>query len=264
MTCSNDKILATQKINYEDSTTTSFQAKPISVSIDAVRNNVTSSFSTSDAGSTQFAEGDDVLIDVITVPTVVDSFSNFGNLNLSFNTTKEITEFIIVVDEDEFSLQHFPISGFSAVFLGIHRGGSSVIVKGRKGIISAKAFGLLKVKYIVDVQVWRLNGGRDQSMMAFVNQDGSKSSVTVTFESPDPCDSKTVSNVIIIAKDNKTGDVVEGAVVEIDSATRGTTDIKGELNVGTLIKGRTYQIKIEKTGFQSTDTDCLENSSFTL
>lgn len=74
--------------------------------------------------------------------------------------------------------------------------------------------------------------------------------------------------VVITVKNYCSDEIVVGADIEVTASgyptTNFITDALGQANLGNLIVGVTYNIKITATGYKDSDLDSLSNDSFTV
>lgn len=87
--------------------------------------------------------------------------------------------------------------------------------------------------------------------------------VVINVAGIDSNQSSVPSIVTIQAKDFCTDLPIPGAAVYIDGIYKGVTDSNGKRVVG-LLNPRSYSLKIQASGYTSTDTDDLSNESFTI
>lgn len=277
------RILATKELVWEDLVADSPSGSdlPITVRVSALRNVSTSSFSNDEFGSSQFAIGDDVLIDVISKPSIITAFTNVGSIHSSFSVVENITDILPFSEENTASLSFVPHTNPSAIFLG-HTSTNSggITIKDTVVTLANKITGLLEVKYTITVKVYLLKGMVDPTFVSFINKDDNSSGIIIGAANKDssdttstpflsvksPCDitSQSVKNVNIILVDHINGLPLKGVAIQIDGVPKGNTGTDGRLNLGKLVKGQTYNVSASKNGYLLNTSDCLDNETFTL
>ncbi len=241
-------ILATKEVTFS----TDILNRPISAVVEPERN----------GRKISFVKGNPVLIDVVTEAIVISKFSNYGTLVNTSNDIKTITETIAFINSSQATLSSIPSAKFSYQWLGSKIGGSTKISRTDNTLtMSQVGTGLIKVQYDVNVKIYTLTEGKDSVLCVFVNEDGNSASVMITFAGSD-CET-TAGSVTITVIDYTTGLPLSGASVAIDGIGKGTTGTDGKLNVGNLSTG-SHSIDIQKSGYASTGSDCIDNSDFVL
>ena len=128
-------------------------------------------------------------------------------------------------------------------------------------------YGTLKVGYSgFSTLVWThasfLTAG-EYVLFAKNLRTGDVERVVINVAGVDENNSSVPSLVTIHAKDFCTDLPVSGASVYIDDIYKGLTDSTGKLVVG-ILNPDSYSLKIQASGYTSTDSDDLSNDSFTI
>lgn len=254
-----DKILGTINIGFgEEAGSTEGLNRPIVAQIDSDQQS---------CSCTRFFDGDEVIITVFSSAPITVKKTNFGSIGSAGTLVRDFKEFVTFVNSNEATLTHIPKAGsFQFSWVGARFNPNALIVDEKTlKILNPEgrfATGLIKVTYKADASLFRLSSGKNPTLVTFTNQDDNTASVQIEFL-PEECDTP-VNDVKIIVKDNLDGRPVKGAAVTINGVARGLTGNDGSLFIGRLVRGQVNSIDITKTGYQSTGSDCLDNSEFTL
>lgn len=254
-----DKILGTIKIGFgKESGSTEETNRPIVAQVDSNQQA---------CSCTRFFNGDEVIITVFSSAPIISNNTNFGSIASAGSIVQDFEEFITFVNSNEATLTHIPESGsLEFSWIGSRFNPNTLIVDEKTiKILNPEgrfATGLIKVTYKAGASLFRLSSGKNPTLVTFTNEDGNTASVQIEFL-PEECDTP-VNDVKIIVKDNLDGRPVKGAKVIINGTNKGLTGSDGSISIGRLVRGQVNSIDITKNGYQSTGSDCLDNSEFTL
>jgi len=185
--------------------------------------------------------------------------SGGGLQQLATNVPYEFEEQLIFPETKEAYLRHIPNGAIEWEWIG-NDPGVSPVFDGRTVTLSEGVVGILKCTYTSLGVRLGLRSGSAIDILVVVTQEDNKGYCSVTFE--DAEDGETVIYDIKVL-DYCTDEPVENATVTLNGEIKGVTSPAGILRLGELVKGE-HSLKIEKTGYQSSDVDKLNNSKVNL
>ena len=174
---------------------------------------------------------------------------------LTFNQTKET------------SLSRYPYGTLSYRYIG-NNPGVSPVFSHDKVIFPQEVTVVMSVNYTYLFDRWAIKNSAPGVIALTAVMDELKSGMSLEWSTSDSSgddgDGEEVDNYIIEVRDYCTDEPLAGAVVSIDDSTVGVTNAAGQVDAGTLHRGRTYKLKIVKGGYFSSDEDTLKNDEFTV
>lgn len=171
------------------------------------------------------------------------------------------------------SLSYVPDSITSYEWLG--EDGGTPVFSGQNIVLSVEKTAVLKVSYKTKGDRLKLSdvvdlGEEFTVICASIFSSGNVASQTISFQetdSEDSEDSETITDVLLTFKDIITEIPVSGAQISVSGNSfsfTGITDSLGKINIPNLERGKTYNLFASATGYQDSNTDHLNNDSFTV
>ena len=163
------------------------------------------------------------------------------------------------------NLDHLPEGEVTYSWVGNNLG--NPVFNGKVITIPESGIGVLNCTYITLYdQLMVMYEGAEATTVLLVVVNGTVSdSLLITYTG---IEDVTERPVVITVKDYCSGEIVVGANIEVTAsgypATNFITNALGQANLGNLIVGVTYSIKITATGYRDSDEDSLSNDSFTV
>lgn len=187
------------------------------------------------------------------------------------NVPYPVEDDLTFANETAASLSDDPLNTVAWEWLG--RSGGTPLFDGRNVSVASPVTAVLHCEYNAKGDRLRLTvtsadmAGRDElPVVVSVVQGNQTASVTVTFSLTDEDgggDTDPVP-VDIEVKSYCDDSVIAGATVYINGVSVGTTNTSGMVYAGYLTPGVEYNLRVEKDGFISSDTDVLSNDRFII
>lgn len=174
--------------------------------------------------------------------------------------TESVTEYVVFANITTGSLQSLPYGVVTATWLGRDLG---TPVFTRKNVsVPTEGVGVLKCTYLTEYsRVWFIPTVVEKNVVVVVqNTESAVCEHDVAIGADEA--GRTPYDVVVI--DYCTTEPIPNAIVEINGAVVGTTNSSGVLNLGNLVLGQTYNIKVTAANYISSDDDNLDNEDFTV
>lgn len=182
-------------------------------------------------------------------------------------------------------LQRLPSGGVAGEWIGLS--GGNVTIAGQKVGVAAPCCGILRCTYQTTYDLWQLPEGWSNYAKALVVALCEETAASLGMEPPDEDeeaedeaseewngeDGDSVSFSLTESEaeeeqyytlrvvDYCTGDPVEGATINT-AYGGGTTDADGQIEIGPIPGGRRVDVQVTANGYQSTNSDTLNNDFF--
>jgi hypothetical protein len=182
--------------------------------------------------------------------------------NVPYTITEELVYFANVTIAN---LNYLPNGEVTYSWVGKDLG--NPVFNGRVATIQESGVGVLSCTYITLYdQLMILYAGEEATTILLVVTNGTASdSLLITYTGAVDV---TERPVVITVKDYCSNEIVVGAYIEVTApgypTTNFITDALGQANLGILVVGITYNIKIIATGYRDSDLDSLSNDSFVV
>jgi hypothetical protein len=224
-----------------------------------------------------FAPGDDVYIRVYPGGFLPEYGYTQGTLTIDaveiIQNIEDKPEDITFGKSDTGSLSYWCYDLISTEWIGnvLHCVSPPAITISFESItLSQKVSGILRVKYKTKYDRIKLNCGAAMKVLveayradaSLINPDLSGEmygNIIIDFEGEG-----NTREVILTVRDACSRSIISSASVYLDGVLKGTTNVNGRINLGQLIKARTYKIKVIAEGYQDTDLDRIANDEFTV
>lgn len=228
-----------------------------------------------------FEPGDDVYLKLFPGENVetYTLYTSEGSLSVATkNILYEVEDQITFAHSKQGSFSYNPDSIISYEWLG--EDGGVPVFAGQNITIPSEKTAVLKIIYKTKGDRLKLSNvsdlGADFTVVcASVFSSGGIASQTITFQGVDPDDpddpgldpddpESLLTDVTLTVKDVITGNPIPFANVIVSGVGSGSTNENGQITFSNLQKGQTYDVVTRATGYQDSNTDYLNNDSFTI
>ena len=198
-------------------------------------------------------------------------FSSYGDLGRSATSVPyNLVETLYFPLSDEEELDRVPEGAVEYEWIGNEPVGEDglplfPVFDGKKAKVSEEIVGILQCtyKYLADRWILRSDLEGEVLVVALQEIDSDtilKESLVVEFVS----EVQEFEDVTLEVRDYCTGDSLPGCEVFLDELSQGNTDSSGQIDLGELVVGQTYQLRVVKSGYIDSDEDDLLNDEFTV
>jgi hypothetical protein len=215
------------------------------------------------SGKEIFEPGDRPIISVTTSADIAEKCSGDGKLEYHGKALVEIDYVQPVMGEKRFTLQYEPFGEVQTEW-ATGCGKAKVEVEGRTLTIDKAMYGLLRIYYEVETELYLLRDVTkwDETLVYFKNEDDFSGYTTVDFRGDDSPNELFIGYLVV--RDIVTRQPVPGTDVTWDGSYIGTTDAEGRVYLGKISKG-TYDILLEPPSpYYKSNEDGIANDRVTI
>lgn len=181
------------------------------------------------------------------------------------DSVEEVTEQLIFEDEKIAELSNTPEGEVTTTWI---TGNEDTVLISEKEITTAEnVVGILECTYSIKFDRLQLHVNSDiesDVILVVVENESAKTSQTVDFIGA----TSTLRDVTLVIKNIVSDEVIAGAEVTVslegNEIFSGFSNVNGKVTIQDMIEGATYDLDVKATNYLDSDSDYLNNDSFTV